>query len=209
MGIAKLKLFNISSSNDNIDPILARLVEMDYLHMVSASEIIDTVHGLQSYSTDNPCNIILKEILDMEKEFEIKIPQKEVCSLDYSLDNMRQYVSTTHERIQQLQNHKKDTEELIKKYQDALKQVNHIENLNINLDDLFSCEYVSARVGRIPLDSVEKLNFYTNKMFAFQTFSIEKGYAWSIYITTNDHEREIDNIFSSLFFERRTNFKRN
>ncbi len=202
MGIAKLKLFNISSSNDNIDPILARLVEMDYLHMVSASEIIDTVHGLQSYSTDNPCNIILKEIFDMEKEFEIKIPQKEVCSLDYSLDNMRQYVSTTHERIQQLQNHKKDTEELIKKYQDALKQVNHIENLNINLDDLFSCEYVSARVGRIPLDSVEKLNFYTNKMFAFQTFSIEKGYAWSIYITTNDHEREIDNIFSSLFFDR-------
>jgi len=202
MGIAKLKLFNISSSNDNINPILARLVELDYLHLVSASEIVDTVHGLQSYSTDNPCNLILKEILDMEKEYNILIPKKEVCSLDYSLDNMRDYVFSSHERIQQLQNHKKDTEELIKKYQDALKQIDHIDNLNINLDDLFSSEYLSARVGRIPLDSIEKLSFYTNKIFAFQTFSIEKGYAWCIYITTNEHEREIDNIFSSLFFDR-------
>ena len=60
MAIAKLKLFNISSSNKNIDPILARFIELDYVHPVNASEIVDTVHGLQSYSTDNPCNIILK-----------------------------------------------------------------------------------------------------------------------------------------------------
>jgi V/A-type H+-transporting ATPase subunit I len=202
MAIAKLKLFNISSSNENIDPILARLVEIDYVHLVEASEIVDTVHGLQSYSTDNPCNLILKEILDLEKEQDFQIPEKYVCSLDYSLDNMRDYIFSTHEEIKQLQNHQKETEGLIKKYEDALRQVNHIENLNINLDDLFSCEYISVRVGRMPLDSVEKLNFYNNKLFAFQTFSIEKNYAWCIYITTNDNKREIDNIFISLFFDR-------
>ena len=202
MAIAKLKLFNISSSNKNIDPILARFIELDYVHPVNASEIVDTVHGLQSYSTDNPCNIILKEILDIEKENQITIPEKEVCSLDYSLDNMREYIHTTHESIQQLITHKKDTEGLIKKYRDALTQVNHIDNLNISLDDLFTCEYISARVGRMPLDSIEKLNFYNEKPFIFQSFVIERGYAWCIYLTTNDNEREIDNIFSSLFFDR-------
>ncbi|MDT8336853.1 MAG: V-type ATPase 116kDa subunit family protein [Candidatus Izemoplasmatales bacterium] len=202
MAIAKLKLFNISSSNKNIDPILARFVELDYIHPVPASDIVDTVHGLQSYSTDNPCNIILKEILDIEKENQITIPEKEFCSLDYSLENMREYIRTTHEEIQQLANHKKDTEELIKKYQDALTQVNNIENLNISLDDLFSCEYISTRVGRMPLDSIEKLNFYNAKPFIFQSFHIERDYAWCIYLTTNDNEREIDNIFSSLFFDR-------
>ena len=202
MAIAKLKLFNISSSNENIDPILARLVEIDYIHLVEASEIVDTVHGLQSYSTDNPCNLILKEILDLEKEQDFQIPEKYVCSLDYSLDNMRDYIFSTHEEIKQLQNYQKETEGLIKKYEDALRQVNHIENLNINLDDLFSCEYISIRVGRMPLDSVEKLNFYNNKLFAFQTFSIAKNYAWCIYITTNDNKHEIDNIFISLFFDR-------
>ncbi|MDY0024222.1 MAG: V-type ATPase 116kDa subunit family protein [Candidatus Izemoplasmatales bacterium] len=202
MAIAKLKLFNISSDTKNIDPILARLVEIDFIHLVPASEIVDRVHGLQSYSTDNPCNIILKEILDIEKNYDVKIPEKEVCSLDYSLENMRDYIHTTHEKINQLTNHKKDTLELIKKYQDALTQVNNIANLNISLDDLFSCDYINVRVGRIPLDSVEKLNFYSSKPFVFQTFHVDKGSAWCLYLTTPNNEREIDNIFSSLFFDR-------
>ncbi len=202
MAFVKLKLFNISSSNKNIDSILARFIELDYIQPVPASDIVDTVHGLQSYYIDNPCNIILKEILDIEKENQITIPKKEVCSLDYSLDNMNAYIHATHEKIKQLVNHKKDTEELIRKYQDALTQVNNIENLNISLDDLFSCEYISARVGRMPLDSIEKLIFFNAKSFIFQSFHVEKGYAWCIYLTTNDNERVIDNIFSSLFFDR-------
>jgi V/A-type H+-transporting ATPase subunit I len=186
MAIAKLKLFNISSNTKNIDSILARVVEIDYIHLVPASEIVDKVHGLQSYSTDNPCNIILKEILDVEKNYNINIPLKEVCSLDYSLENMREYIHTIHENINQLSTHKKDTLELIKKYQDALTQVNNIENLNIPLDDLFSCQYINVRVGRIPLDSIEKLNFYSAKPFIFQTFHVDRGYAWCLYLTTTD-----------------------
>ena len=202
MAIAKLKLFNISSKSKNIDSILARVVELDYIHLVPASEIVDKVHGLQSYSTDNPCNIILKEILDIEKQYNINVPLKEVCSLDYSLENMREYIHTTHDQINQLSNHKKDTLDLIKKYKDALTQVNNIDNLNIPLDDLFSCKYINVRVGRLPLDSIEKLNFYSAKPFVFQTFHVEKGYAWCLYLTTTDAEREVDNIFSSLFFDR-------
>ena len=202
MAIAKLKLFNISSKSKNIDSILARVVELDYIHLVPASEIVDKVHGLQSYSTDNPCNIILKEILDIEKQYNINVPLKEVCSLDYSLENMREYIHTTHDQINQLSNHKKDTLDLIKKYKDALTQVNNIDNLNIPLDDLFSCKYINVRVGRLPLDSIEKLNFYSSRPFVFQTFHVEKGYAWCLYLTTADAEREVDNIFSSLFFDR-------
>ncbi|MGE4378713.1 MAG: V-type ATP synthase subunit I [Candidatus Izemoplasmatales bacterium] len=202
MAIAKLKLFNISSKSKNIDSILARVVELDYIHLVPASEIVDKVHGLQSYSTDNPCNIILKEILDIEKRYNINVPLKEVCSLDYSLENMREYIHTTHDQINQLSNHKKDTLDLIKKYKDALTQVNNIDNLNIPLDDLFSCKYINVRVGRLPLDSIEKLNFYSSRPFVFQTFHVEKGYAWCLYLTTADAEREVDNIFSSLFFDR-------
>ncbi len=202
MGIAKLKLFSISTNNNNLEQVLSRFIEMEYIHPVIANEIIDTVHGLKSFSTDNSCSIILKEILDIEKESNFTIPKKEVCSLDYSLDNMRDYVHSTHEVLQQLLANKRDTEDLIKKYSDALTQVNHIDNLKISLDDLFSCDYISARVGRLPLDSIEKLNYYNGKPFIFQTFQIEKSYAWCIYLTTNNNEREIDNIFSSLFFDR-------
>ncbi len=202
MAIAKLNLFNISSKNKNLDKVLERFVLVNYIHPVVASDIVDKVHGLTSYSTENPCNIILKELEEIEKENNVELPTIGVNSIDYTLDNMRDYVHTTHDKIQKLFIQRKDAELLIKKYSDALSQIKDIENLDISLDDLFGCDYINSRVGRIPVDSLEKLNFYNDKAFIFQSLRVDKGYCWCIYITTDDNEREIDNIFSSLFFDR-------
>ncbi|HKL47638.1 MAG TPA: V-type ATPase 116kDa subunit family protein [Candidatus Izemoplasmatales bacterium] len=202
MAIAKINLFNITSSNRNLDQVLEKFVLLDYVHPVIASDIVDKVHGLTSYSTENPCNIILKELEEIEKENGIDLPTIGVNAIDYSLDNMREYIHSTHDHIQRLYNQKKDAQALIKKYSDALDQIKDLENLDISLDDLFACDYINSRVGRIPVDSLEKLNFYNEKAFIFKSLRVGKGYCWCIYLTTNDNEREIDNIFSSLFFER-------
>lgn len=202
MAIAKLNLVSVTASNKQLNLVLERFVLIDYVHPVMASDIVETVHGLTSFSTENPCNIILKEIEDIERENYFVLPTISVNTIDYSLDNMREYIHSTHDHIQKLYNDRNDAENLIKKYTNALNQVKDLENLDLNLDDLFSCEYVNSRVGRIPVDSLEKLNFYNSKPFIFKSLRVNKGYCWCIYFTTNDNEREIDNIFSSLFFER-------
>lgn len=202
MAIAKLNLVNITAKNKQLNHVLERFVLMDYVHPIMASDIVEKVHGLTSFSTENPCNIILKELEDIEKENDIILPTIPVNSIDYSLENMRDYVHTTHDHIQNLYNQRRDAETLIKKYTDALNQVKDLENLDLNLDDLFSCDYINSRVGRLPESSLEKLNFYNSKPFIFKALRMDRGYCWCIYFTTNDNEREIDNIFSSLFFER-------
>ncbi|MCK4551914.1 MAG: V-type ATP synthase subunit I [Tenericutes bacterium] len=202
MAIEKLKLFRINADLTDLDMILERFVDLHCVHPIEASEFIDKVHGLTSFVSVNPCNIIYKELQDIEKENDYEIPVAEVEAADYSFDRMREYVTSTHERLKKLTLHRKETENLIKKYRDALTQVKNIENLDISLDDVFSCEYISTRVGRLPLDSVEKLKFYKNKPFLFKSFHEEKNYCWCMYLVTNKYEREIDNIFSSLFFQR-------
>ena len=202
MAIEKLKLFRIYSDLTNLDLILERFVDLSCVHPIAADEFIDRVHGLTSFVSVNPSNVIYKELQDIEKENNYEIPVTEVDVADYSFDRMKEYVFTTHERLKKLTLHRKDTENLIKKYKDALTQVKNIEDLDISLDDVFSCEYISTRVGRLPLDSVEKLKFYSNKPFLFKSFHEEKNYCWCMYLVTNKYEREIDNIFSSLFFER-------
>ncbi|MDD3122865.1 MAG: V-type ATPase 116kDa subunit family protein [Candidatus Izemoplasmatales bacterium] len=202
MAIAKTELVNISSDLHNLDSVLERFVDLKCFHPVLSSQIVDCVHGLTSFTSDNPCNVILNELIEIEKEFEFAIPLVEVTTIDYSLDKMNDYVSTTHQKLKSLVNQKKDTLELIRKYEDALIQVKNIESLDISLDDVFSCDYVYARVGRLPTDSVEKLRFYRSRPFIFKSFSVDKDYSWCMYFTTNEYEREVDNIFSSLFFER-------
>ena len=70
------------------------------------------------------------------------------------------------------------------------------------LEDLFSTEYIFIRMGRLPNDSVEKLKFFQSRPFVFKSFSYDQNYSWCMYFTTEEYKREVDNIFSSLFFER-------
>lgn len=202
MAVAKLKLFRINANVTNLDQVLERFVSLECVHPVEANKFVDQVHGLTSIISQNPCSLIYKELIDIEKENQIEIPEVVIYKMDYSLDNMRDYVSNVHEKLKKLVQDKKETISLITKYKNALIQVKNIENLDISLDDLFSCEYCNARVGRIPMDSIMKLQYYENKPFIFKSFHEEKNYCWCMYLSTNKYEREIDNIFSSLFFER-------
>ncbi|MBU0996654.1 MAG: V-type ATP synthase subunit I [Firmicutes bacterium] len=202
MSIAKTKLVNITAELEYLDRVLSRFVDLDCIHPVPSNQIVDRVHGLTSFTSENPCINILNEISEIEQEYQFVIENVVVCSIDDSFEMMRSYVSSTHRQLQNYVMQKKDTLELIRKYQDALIQIKNIEDLDIPLDEVFSCEYVYARVGRLPTDSVEKLRFYRNRPFIFISFHEDKNYSWCMYFTTNEYEREVDNIFSSLFFER-------
>lgn len=202
MAIEKLKLFRINADLTNLDKILERFVFLQYVHPTLASEFIDRVHGLTSYVCLNPFNKIYNELMDIEKENNYEIPIIDIDKVEDTFDKMREYIHSTHEQLKKLTIHRKEIENVLKKYKDALIQIENIESLDISLDDLFSCEYISSRVGKLPLDSVEKLKFYKNKPFIFKAFNKEKEYCWCMYLVTNKYEREIDNIFSSLFFER-------
>lgn len=68
---------------------------------------------------------------------------------------MYDYMSEIKERLNAEVDHIKELQDFIRKYNDALIQVHNIESLDIPLDDLFACEFISIRFGRLPNDSVE------------------------------------------------------
>lgn len=198
----KLKLFRIKGELEDLDRVMEVFVNLPCLHPILAKEVISHTHGLASVASDNPWSEIISELSDIETDFGISIKVKNTTSIVDSLSKVREYVHSTHEKLKKLNNHKIEAENLIRRYSDALTQVKNINSLDISLDDIFSCEYVSTRFGKLPIDSFEVLKLYRSKPFMLQMFGEEKNYYWCMYLTTDKHEREIDNIFSSLFFER-------
>jgi V/A-type H+-transporting ATPase subunit I len=202
MANARLKLFRINSDLDNLEKVLEKFVDLTCIYPVKAYEFVSQVHGLKSMDIVNPYEDIEKQIRDLEKENDIEIPKTDIHKKNYTFERIHEYVTDIHERLKKLNSYKRDSEEIIRKYKNALTQVKNIESLDISLDDLFSCEYINSRFGRMPIDSLEKLAYYDKKPFIFQVFHEEKKYCWCMYLSTEKQEREIDNIFSGLFFER-------
>ncbi|MBU1020922.1 MAG: V-type ATP synthase subunit I [Firmicutes bacterium] len=202
MGIAKTNLINITAHIDYLETALVKFINLECFHPVESSLIVGKVHGLTTFNGDNPCNISLGEISEIEREFDFKIKEEEVKEIEYSVDNVCGIVTSIHLSLNKMVEKSRAIQEKIQKYQDALVQIHNIESLDISFDDIFLCEYIAVRVGKIPTDSIDKLRFYRSRPFVFKSFSEDGHYSWCMYFTANRFKREVDNIFSSLFFSR-------
>ncbi len=202
MSIAKVKLIDLTSNLNNLDRILMKFIDIKGFHPVPAGEIVEKVHGLTTMASENPCTPLLTELDEIERKFLITLPsveeRDEAIGFSDMMDEMhafRSQLETDTNEINELKKHVSD-------YHDALIQVENIMNLDVPLDDLFASEYIKIRFGRLPNINVEKLRFFQNKPFVYKSFSHDNTYSWCMYFTTEEYKREIDNLFSSLFFER-------
>ncbi|MBR0575346.1 V-type ATP synthase subunit I [Proteiniclasticum sp. BAD-10] len=202
MAISKMKLVNIVSDLESLDEVLARFIEMDDFHPEPASKLAGSVHGLTTLYYENPYLKMLNRIKEVEEDMGLVIKKQTVDVKDCDLAQISRFIEKTHDKYDSINSQIKEIEQLIREDEDALIQVKNIENLDVSLDDIFSCRYIVSRVGRLPLDSVTKLQFYNNRPFVWNSFSEDTNYSWGIYMTTNSYEREVDNVFTSLYFER-------
>jgi V/A-type H+-transporting ATPase subunit I len=202
MGIAKVKLIDLTSNVSNLDRVLMRFIDLKNFHPVLASEIVEKVSGLTSFISENPCQAMLQDIVDIETKYDLNLPNEEYRDENYNLNQMYEYITDLRASLEVEVANIKELEEYIEKHENALIQVKNIQSLDVPLDDLFACEYVFMRFGRLPNDSVDKLRFFQNRPFVFKSFNTDQNYVWCMYFTTQEYKREVDNIFSSLFFER-------
>lgn len=202
MAIAKMKLINITGDNEYLNDVLLKFVDLDYFHPEPATKFVDSVHGLTTLVEENPIVEVLNHFKEVVSDMELDVAEKEMRSRDYDLNEMKAYIDDIHKRYLDGAIVKKDLETVIQENKDALIQVRNIESIDLNLDDLFECKYIKIRFGRLPLDSVEKLQYYRNRPFVFKSFSQDDTYSWCVYLTTEKYEGDVDNIFSSLYFER-------
>ena len=203
MAIAKMKLITISAEKEHLLDVLQKFIDLDYFHPEPASKFIDSVHGLSSMDEENPVAELSARFQEICSDMGLEaLEAADVRRRDYDMQRIRDYIEKIDQKYENAVSVKKDLQTVIQENEDALVQVRNIESIDLNLDDLFECRYIKIRFGRLPLDSVKKLQYYRNRPFVFKSFSQDDTYSWCLYMTTQKYEGDVDNMFSSLYFER-------
>ncbi|MBU0996655.1 MAG: hypothetical protein KKE16_01280 [Firmicutes bacterium] len=202
MSNSKLRLVNILAYTTNIDKILVQLMKFPCIDPVSSDKIIESVHGSQHYVTTDYATPLLEEITTIEDGYHTEFKELKITGISDSMDAIAYEIKSVHKMLDEYSSQLMALNELREKYENASKQLQYLSSLSVSLDDIFKCEYVVSRVGKLPLDSVEKLKYYSSAPFIFTSFAVENNISWCMYFTSNGYERAVDNIFSSLLFER-------
>jgi len=202
--IAEMKLINLTANEEYLQVLLQQFATFKGFHPADTSQILSTVHGAKPFDDHNPCDELLQEISEIEDKVGYKFSSEEITELKDPIDEMHQYIVAKHEVFRQKLLEAKNLEDDIDKYKEALLQVENLEGIDLSFDDLFHTKFVSLRFGKLPIDIVDRLRFYKHKPFIFVPFHEDKtkGELWCLYLTSNEYEREIDNLFTSMYFER-------
>lgn len=202
MAIAKMKLVEIEFPIEKSDELLMKLINLDDFHPEYASKFVDSVQGLSVLNKENPYADLIARMEEAKIKYELDLKE---CVVDNTRMNIIQadtFFCNVLEKAAKIEEVKDNLEKMIKENEDTIQQLGYMIDSDINYDRLFSCHYLKPRFGKLPTINLDKLQYYGTQEFLFKILKKGPKDVYCCYLTTESKAPEIDNIFSSLYFER-------
>ena len=201
MAIAKLKLVEIEFPKSQSSVILSKLINRDDFHPEPASKFADRVRGLTTLKNASHFADLLSRMEEAKQTCGFKY--EEAAPAFMSIAEADQAFLEVADQVTKINMLKKDLEEMIEENELTIKQLTPMANDDaMDFDNIFTSKYLEVRYGQMPVHNVDKLSFYDNQIFLFKSFYKDAHTCYCFYVTTHEKAPEVDNIFSSLFFER-------
>ena len=201
MAIAKMKLLEIEFSDNQYDTVLRKLVHTENFHPELASKFVDSVQGLSVLNRENPYADIINRMEEAKEKYHIDIHCQDVDNTKINIIQADTFFCNVLEQVSKMEKVKVELQQMINENEAAISQLEHMINSEMDFDHFLACKYLKVRFGRIPTINLEKIQYYGEQEFLFKVFHKDIKETYCMYLATETKAPEIDNIFSSLYFE--------
>ena len=201
MAITRLNLVTIHFSKEHYNEVSLKLLEHNDFNPEPASKFTG-VDGLRPFNQENPYGSIVQKFIKEKEQYGFDLQEVSDQKRNLSIMEGHKIIDKLFNKLDKIEHVYQSLQTLIAENEEAIIQLQHVANSNLNFDDLFASRYLEIRFGKLPVEYLTKLDYYTSLPFVFTSFKEDQKYMWCMYITTPKDAPEIDNIFSSLYFER-------
>ena len=163
MAIEKMLLVNVLGKLDTMDTAFERVCIDEDFHPESTLTFLEDSKGYASISQDNPYTPMLQALDELSKSHAPPLKLTPVTSpVKYDREGLGQFVDRVSDEFRTLDQQLHALKEDISMGETFIAQLSHFTGLNVRLDEVFSCEFIKVRFGRIPRDSYPKPVSYTH-----------------------------------------------
>jgi len=212
MAILKMKMVNIVGPVEQFERIVSEYVVDRDIHLENVFNVLENIRGLYPFSDENRTDEIRQEIQQLIDMGDIN-PEHIIKSISYlyfkiycdikDSDSIKEKIKEIKSCIESLLSEKKSISDDLARKQNIINQLKPLLDVDIDLNKLFSFEFIKLRIGKMPVKSYETLEAYLTDMDAFFIpTSRDEDYVWGIYFMPTVSEEKIDAIFTSLLFQR-------
>lgn len=204
MSIEKMAMVNIAGQVKNLDLVLLKCIESKCFHIENAySTTSGSDMEVYQLNEKNPYKDLLKKIISIDFGQKYNFTEVDFSEIDnMTLDELDTYASNLEVSLYTVNEQIKQLRESISQYQQILTQLEHIHNMDVNLESLFNCKHIHIRFGKLPANSYPKLEYYDKSNFIFVHYDNDHDYYWGVYFAPKNFIRQADKILNDLYFER-------
>lgn len=207
MAIEKMSIVHIEGALKRVNKTLMKCCESSCFHIVASKGVNKDSGGkdagIRSLKSKSPFTSLVNRSKALADGLGVEIKRVDYDDVGMNVTvDFDNYLKSIESRLSGLIERKTKIQEALKEHSISLMRVEKLAGFDIDFSELFACKYVKLRFGQLPLDSIPKLEYYSDRNFVYFISSEEDGYAQLLYLTPVTDAVEIDNIFNSLFFER-------
>ncbi len=202
MAVEKMKLLTILGPYGKLDDSIRVLIDSGSFQPENAADFMGNAEGFSYMNEENPYSFRLMKIRQIFEQFE-KTPRFIPNCGDVDLDEANLKTDELYDKIKNIQEKVSLLDGKIEETRHTVEQLSHFRHLDINFDEVFNCDYISVRFGRLPFEGFEKLKKFNRDISSifYPDSSDDVGY-WGLYVTPVDKTDEVDRVYASLMFER-------
>ena len=203
MSIEKMEFVNITGHTNDLNATLVKLSDCGCFHIESASKVAKKKSGYTAIKEDNPYTPLLRKLNEISARSGISFKSMDFSDVEEdSLPVLEKYLSEVSNTLDEYKTAERQAREQLSVHEQAMYQVDHLQGITADFQQIFHCEHIKIRMGRLPADSFAKLPYYDDKPFFFIHFSQEQEYYWGMYLVPAAYLDEVEEIFEELYFER-------
>jgi len=204
LAIEKMKLVRAFGNLGDLDQFIREFCIDGHFQVENAMDYIPKKINFAPFSAENPYTEHLQMIDQLSKEFGIETKQEHVMEISEDSADV-DYLRNFLQKIKENFNERSELQKQFENNKNLIENYEHFTQMDINLKDIFDCEFTKFRFGYLPRESYEKLQMNMYKDNPFINFmkgkEVKDGY-WGAYIVPVSKKEEIDNIFTKLSFEK-------
>ncbi len=197
MAIEKMRLLRLAGTKDNIEEFVLHAFATYDLHAELASKVVNEGNGGKLMPEDSRYAEFLNRIENIISHLHAEVR----CAYDghsfFTIDEIEHEIHEAEVNFEKITETKLGQSKLSKEDLQAISKLREFD-----ISDLNHTQFLGIHFGKIPVNSLAKLDLYElNSAFTVHTLVENDYYAWILVMCMNEKTEMIGNFLTSLYFE--------
>ncbi len=202
MAVSSMQAVNVIGLMNHIDEVITVLGESGVFHPDEVNNFYPDVKDFTHLQTKNNYAEPLTNLKSVLNRTKRRFPLRDVSDFSPSFEELDSFSKTVTADIDDLIDRREVCRAELDEAEKNLSVCRHFSGLDVEIEKVIGMRYMKARFGRLPNDSIIKLEAYKdNEYVDFAVCTKDKTHSWGVYFAPKEELEEIDKIFDGLYFE--------